>query len=155
MPRSSGQKAMPVRAIASEDMPTSSRPSKRTEPRRCSTMPMIDFSVVVLPTPLRPRSVTTSPGCTSKRDAVQNVRLAIPGFEPVHCQHGARLGWRFSIMAGPEIGFAHGGISRYGLVIAFGEHLAAGEHRNAIAQIRHYAEIMLDHQHGARGGNAF
>jgi hypothetical protein len=29
-------------------------------------MPMMDFSVVVLPAPLRPSSVTTSPANTSK-----------------------------------------------------------------------------------------
>ena len=66
MPRSSGQMAIPQRAIASEGRPTVSRPSKRTEPLRCSTMPMIAFSVVVLPTPLRPNSVTTSPARTLK-----------------------------------------------------------------------------------------
>ena len=65
MPRSSGQNAMPARAISLEDRPISSRPSKRTEPVRWPTMPMIDFSVVVLPAPLRPSSVTTSPWCTS------------------------------------------------------------------------------------------
>ena len=66
IPRSSGQKAMPARAITLEASLVSSRPSKRTEPVRFSTMPMIALSVVVLPTPLRPSSVTTSPACTSK-----------------------------------------------------------------------------------------
>ena len=61
MPRSSGQNAMPARAISFDAAPISSRPSKRTEPLRRPTMPMIDFSVVVLPAPLRPSSVTTSP----------------------------------------------------------------------------------------------
>ena len=44
-------------------------------------MPMIDFSVVVLPAPLRPSSVTTSPARTSNVDAVQDVRLAVPGLQ--------------------------------------------------------------------------
>ena len=65
MPRSSGQKAMPSRAILSEARMIS-LPLKRTEPVRLPTMPMIDFSVVVLPAPLRPSSVTTSPELTSK-----------------------------------------------------------------------------------------
>ena len=64
--RSSGQNAIPARAMASEVHAIVSAPSKHTEPLRRSTMPMIDFSVVVLPTPLRPSSVTTSPGRTSK-----------------------------------------------------------------------------------------
>src|SRR5450755_2289783 len=43
-----------------------SLPSSFTEPLRWLTMPMIDFSVVVLPAPLRPSRVTTSPCATSK-----------------------------------------------------------------------------------------
>ena len=65
MPRSSGQNAMPCRAIAFDESPMSSRPSKCTEPERWPTIPMIDLSVVVLPAPLRPSSVTTSPARTS------------------------------------------------------------------------------------------
>ena len=42
---------------------------------------MIDFSVVVLPAPLRPSSVTTSPGAHVEVDAVQDVRLAVPGLQ--------------------------------------------------------------------------
>ena len=66
MPRSSGQIATPRRAILSEARPTVSLPSNFAEPLRLPTMPMIDFSVVVLPAPLRPSRVTTSPGLTSK-----------------------------------------------------------------------------------------
>jgi hypothetical protein len=66
MPRSSGQKATPSRAILSEALLISSWPLKRTEPVRLPMTPMIDFSVVVLPAPLRPSSVTTSPAFTLK-----------------------------------------------------------------------------------------
>ena len=65
MPRSSGQMAMPARAIWFEASRVSSRPSNFTDPVRFATMPMIDFRVVVLPAPLRPSSVTTSPRLTS------------------------------------------------------------------------------------------
>ena len=92
MPRSSGQKARPRRAMALEACPISSAPSKRTEPVRRRTMPMIDLSVVVLPAPLRPSSVTTSPGRTSKSDAVQDVRLAVPGVQIAHDQERIRHG---------------------------------------------------------------
>ena len=81
MPRSSGQNAMPARAISLDGEPISSRPSKRTEPVRWPTMPMIDFSVVVLPAPLRPSSVTTSPWLHVEGHAVQDVRLAVPGLQ--------------------------------------------------------------------------
>src|ERR1700753_1315145 len=43
-----------------------SLPSKRIEPVRLPMMPITDFSVVVLPAPLRPSSVTTSPAFTLK-----------------------------------------------------------------------------------------
>ena len=66
MPRSSGQKAMPMRAIRSEDARMISLPLNRIEPVRLPMMPMTDFSVVVLPAPLRPSSVTTSPAFTLK-----------------------------------------------------------------------------------------
>jgi hypothetical protein len=66
MPRSSGQKARPRRAIRFDGMPISSAAPKRTEPRRLPTMPITDLSVVVLPAPFRPSKVTTSPGRTSK-----------------------------------------------------------------------------------------
>ena len=65
MPRSSGHQAMPSRAMRFDGSPTVSRPSKTIEPSRRGTTPMIDFSVVVLPAPLRPSSVTTSPAATS------------------------------------------------------------------------------------------
>jgi hypothetical protein len=43
-----------------------SEPLKRIDPLRRPTIPMIDFIVVVLPAPLRPSSVTTSPSGMSK-----------------------------------------------------------------------------------------
>ena len=52
---------MPSRAMRSLVSPMSSLPSNDTDPVRWPTMPMIDFKVVVLPAPLRPSSVTTSP----------------------------------------------------------------------------------------------
>ena len=66
MPRSSGQKATPMRAIWSEDARMISWSLKRTEPVRLPIIPITDFSVVVLPAPLRPSSVTTSPAFTLK-----------------------------------------------------------------------------------------
>src|ERR1700730_7325142 len=147
IPRSSGQKAMPARAITLDASLVSSRSSKRTEPVRFSTMPMIALSVVVLPTPLRPSSVTTSPACTSKvtpwstwDSPYQASRLLTARSE---CP---------SAMADPEIGFAHRGILRHRLVVALGQHVAAGQHGDAVAQIGDDAEIVLDHQHGALVG---
>ena len=66
MPRSSGQNATPMRAIRSDDARVMSLPSKTIEPVRLPMMPITDFSVVVLPAPLRPSRVTTSPAFTLK-----------------------------------------------------------------------------------------
>ena len=56
-------------------------PSKRIRPWLGCTRPMIDFKVVLLPTPLRPSSPTTSPGADVERDAVQDVALAVIGVQ--------------------------------------------------------------------------
>jgi len=66
IPRSSGQMAMPALAIWFGISPTISAPRNRMLPSRRGTRPMIDFIVVVLPAPLRPSKVTTSPSRTSK-----------------------------------------------------------------------------------------
>ena len=57
---------MPSRAIRFDKSRDVSVPSNVILPSRRGTMPMIDRSVVVLPAPLRPSSVTTSPAATSK-----------------------------------------------------------------------------------------
>ena len=57
---------MPMRAILSDDARMISWLLKRTEPVRLPMIPITDFSVVVLPAPLRPSSVTTSPALTLK-----------------------------------------------------------------------------------------
>ena len=55
-----------MRAILSDDARVMSLSLKRIEPVRLPMMPITDFSVVVLPAPLRPSSVTTSPAFTLK-----------------------------------------------------------------------------------------
>ena len=57
-------------------------------------MPMTDFSVVVLPAPLRPSRVTTSPAFDVEIDAVQDVGFAVPGLEVLDRQHRLRAGRR-------------------------------------------------------------
>src|SRR5579862_4539803 len=153
MPRSSGQNAMPARAMALDGRLINSAPSNRTEPVRLSMMPMMALSVVVLPTPLRPSSVTTSPGCTSKVTPCRMCDSPYQASSPCTASMACVEGEVGSSMAGSKIGLTHGGIGRYGLIIPFGEDLAAGEHGDAVAEICHHAEVMLDHQHGARCGD--
>src|SRR5580700_9433277 len=152
IPLSSGQKAMPARAITLEASVVSSRSSKRTEPVRFSTMPMIALSVVVLPTPLRPSSVTTSPACTSKVTPWSTWDSPYQASRLLTARSGCGSGMTCLKMAGPEIGLAHRRIPRHRLVVALGQHVATGQHRDAVAQIGDDAEIVLDHQHGALVG---
>src|SRR5215218_7730360 len=111
---------------------------------------MIDFMVVVLPAPLRPSSVTTSPWCTSKFTPCRMWD------SPYHaCKSFTdRSGVRASSMAGPHVGLAHVRIVRHRRVVALCEHAAARQHGNAVAKVLDHREIVLDHQHGAVGGDA-
>src|SRR2546425_7265930 len=61
MRRSSGTQATPRRAISCVPSRVMSSPPRRTRPRRGRALPLLERSVVVLPAPLRPISVTTSP----------------------------------------------------------------------------------------------
>src|ERR1700751_6010484 len=125
----------------------SSAPSKRTEPVRWPTMPMIDLSVVVLPAPLRPSSVTTSPGCTWKVTPCRMWDSPYHACSPSTVRRGAA-----SFMAGPHVGFAHLRVGRHRGVVALGEHAPAREHRDGVGEVGDDGKVMLDHEHGAVGG---
>src|SRR5262249_1540254 len=150
MPRSSGHSAMPARAISFEAQPMSSRPANRTDPARWPTMPMIDLSVVVLPAPLRPSSVTTSPANTSKLAPCSTWDSPYQACSPSIASNGAALGLS---MTDPEIGLAHRGIGRDRRVVPLGQHPAARQHGNAMGEVGDDAEIVLDHQHRALGSH--
>src|SRR5881296_991864 len=138
MPRSSGQNAIPHRAITFDERLISSRPSNRTEPVRWPTMPMIDLSVVVLPAPLRPSSVTTSPGWTSKVTPCSTCDSPYQACRLSTAKSG-------SGMSNSHISFPHFRVGGHLLVVAFGEHTPAREHRDAVGKVRDHAEIVLDH----------
>ena len=64
MCRPSGDCAMPSRTMRSVGSVLIAWPLKLTVPRRGRTVPRMVLSVVVLPAPLAPISVTISPRCT-------------------------------------------------------------------------------------------
>src|SRR5690349_10952971 len=154
MPRSSGHQAMPRRAIWLEARPMSSCPPSATEPRRCWMMPMIALSVVVLPTPLRPSNVTTSPSATAK---FMPCRMCDSPYQA--CRSATRSSslcfTAASGMAGPRahIGLAHFGILRHLGVTAFGQHMAPRQHRDGVREIGDDRQVVLHHEHGARLGD--
>src|SRR5579871_1849096 len=138
-----------------------STPSTRTDPSRLGTIPMIDRRVVVLPAPLRPSSVTTSPPYTSKSMPCTMCDSPYQAFRPRTCSRGAALESRPwmppvppSGMPRPHVSLYDVGILRHRLVVAFGENLAAGQHGDAVGQRRDDGQVVLDHQHRAVGGNA-
>src|SRR5215207_9669494 len=135
-----------------------SAPSKVTEPLRFDRMPMIDFKVVVLPAPLRPRRVTTSPGATSKlmpcrtwdspyhASRSRTARSgALDGARTMRCASAA------SGMHAPDIGFDDARILGHRGVVALGENAAAGEHGDPVRQGGHHGQVVLDHEAGAVG----
>src|SRR6478752_4020286 len=71
MPRSSGTQPMPARDRATADRLARSAPSRVIVPSICRCRPMTERSRLVLPAPLRPTRVTTSPGVTSMLTSVR------------------------------------------------------------------------------------
>src|SRR5262245_38265412 len=100
-------------------------------------MPMIDLSVVVLPAPLRPRSVTTSPARTS------NVTPCRMCDSPYHaCKFSTDSSGEASSMTDPEIGFAHFRIGGHGLVVALRENAPARQHGDFVGECGDDIEIV-------------
>src|SRR5438477_3831505 len=139
MPRSSGQNAMPMRAIRSEVERMMSCPLKRTEPMRLPMMPMIDFSVVVLPAPLRPSRVTTSPAFTLKLtpwrmcdSPYQASRFSTDRICPPVADVAVASVIVRSGMPRSQIGFLDALVPGQLGVIALREHLSAGEDGNDV-----------------------
>src|ERR1700761_4034818 len=98
-------------------MPTVSAPRNFTCPSRRGTRPMIDFIVVVLPAPLRPSSVTTSPSRTSKSTPCRIWLSPYQAFKPL-----------ISSIDGSQIGGHDLRVLRDTGVIALGQHTPAGQH---------------------------
>src|SRR5712664_1843078 len=147
---------MPRRAIMSDGWAISSLLSKRIEPIRLSTMPMTDFSVVVLPAPLRPNSVTNSPLPISKSISCRMCDSPYQACRPATFKSGSpafisgppafTCG---SAMTGTDIGLDDEGIGGHCGVGSLRQDLAARQHRDRVRQVGNHRHIVLDHQHGA------
>src|SRR5690606_36966359 len=129
-------------------------------PERFGRMPMIALSVVVLPAPLRPSKVTTSPGRTSKETPCRTWLSPYHPSSPVTDKRGLAVALTSgcasaaSAMTGSDIGFDHAWVLRHGFIVAFGKHLAARQHRDGVGQRCDDREIVLDHQDRAVGRDA-
>src|SRR5258707_15038729 len=111
-------------------------------------MPMIARKVVVLPAPLRPRSVTSSPSPTEK---FIPCRMCDSPYQA--CRSATRSSSLCKIavsgMAGPHIGLDDLGVLRNLRVGALCQDLSAGQDGDGVREIGDDREIMLDHQYRA------
>src|SRR6478609_1889171 len=114
-------------------------------------MPMMARSVVVLPAPLRPSSVTSSPSpmlksipCRMCDSPYQACKFSTrnSSFESLEKAAASR-------MPGSHIGFDDFGIAGDRGVITLGQDAAAGQYRDGVGQIGDDRQIVLDHQHRA------
>src|SRR5215218_3619744 len=133
---------MPSLAISLDGWPTSWRPSKVTEPERFSTMPMTDFKVVVLPAPLRPSSVTSSPWPTSKPTPWRMCDSPYQACRPSTFRS-------VSAMTGTNIGFDDRRLLRHRGIGTLGQHLATRQHGDGVGEVGNDRHVVLDHQHGS------
>src|ERR1700694_2878452 len=117
---------MPRCAILYVGQAMVSIPFTTIEPVRRPTSPRIDFSVEVRPAPLRPRSVTTSPLCTVKSTPCSTCDSPYQAWtlETRRTSSG---------MCGPHVGLHHLRIGGYLGVRPLGEHRAALQHGDAVA----------------------
>src|SRR5271154_3522539 len=150
MPRSSGQNAIPARAIRLGIRSIISAPPNFTLPSRRPTIPMIDFMVVVLPAPLRPSKVTTSPLRTSKFTPCRMWLSPYQAFRPLTSSMPASGMHELT----SEVGGDHFRVSRNVGVIAFGQDAASCQHSDGIAQSFHNGQVVLDHQDRAADADA-
>src|SRR5690349_12901737 len=114
-------------------------------------MPMIARSVVVLPAPLRPSRVTTSPSATAK---LMPCRMCDSPYQAWRSRTFRSSFCRtpLSGMPGPHVGLADFRIAGDGLVRSLGEDAAARQHGDGVRKVGDHREVVLDHQHGAVGG---
>src|ERR1700760_3905947 len=120
-----------------------SLPSSETAPLRLWMRPIRHLSVVVLPAPLRPTSVTSSPSSTCRSTPCSTCD------SPYHAMRARTSKRRFSGMLAPEIRRDDRRVLRDLPVVALRQHLSAREDRDAVREAGDDAQVVLDHQDGA------
>src|SRR5512147_2287779 len=113
-------------------------------------MPITDLSVVVLPAPLRPRSVTTSPDRISKSTPCRMCDSPYQACRPCTRSSGAPA----LAMTRSQVGLDDLRVAGHALVVALGEDLAPLQDGDGVRKVRHHREVMLDHEHGPVRGDA-
>src|SRR5262245_20936215 len=138
---------MPCRAMRFDLRPINSSPWNLIEPRRLASMPMMARMVVVLPAPLRPSKVTTSPEFTSK---LMPCRTWLSPYQPLR----SRTLSSASAMTRPHVGFDDLGVLGDLGVVTFGQDFGPRQHGDPLRQVGNHRQVVLHHQDGAVLGNA-
>src|SRR5690242_3878910 len=108
---------------------------------------MMARSVVVLPTPLRPSSVTVSPRLTSRSTPCSAWPSPYQAWRSRTASSGSLMLGPF--MLGAHVSDAHALVLADGGVVAGRQHLTALHDGDPVAEIGNHSEVVLDHQHGA------
>src|SRR3954470_22588062 len=110
-------------------------PSSRTSPANAGSSPMIVFSIVDLPAPLRPSKATTSPAATSS--CTSNRTCARP-YPPLTC----------CISSIAKVHLAHSWIVACCSRRPAGYDFSTMEHEHTVCEAEHRFHVMLGKQHG-------
>src|SRR5262245_28683804 len=113
------------------------------EPAIAAVSPMIERTVVVLPMPLRPMSVTISPGAMAS-DMPNSTWLRPEQVSIFATSSSDASAMRLLLLA--EIGLAHLGIGPDRLRAARGDDAAVDQDRDPVGEREHRLHIMLDQQ---------
>src|SRR2546426_473435 len=124
-----------------------SSPWTLMEPLRAPVRPMMARSVDVRPAPLRPSSVTTSPGWTTRSMPCSTWDSPYQACRPLISNAGAVISMRSLQLAvgGAHIRFHHLRVARNFLVRSLGQHGAALQHRDAVGNGGDHLHVVLHH----------
>src|ERR1035437_3859851 len=142
MPRSSGTHPRPALARRSGDLWPSSLPSRRTVPSIWRCRPMTERSNVVLPAPLRPTRVTTSPACTLKETSARTRASPYQADSPA-----------ISSMSMSQVGGDDLVVQAHVFVASLREDPALLQHRDLIGKAANDVHVVVDEHDGAALGD--
>src|SRR5680860_351754 len=142
MPRSSGTHPRPALARESGEVRLISAPAKRRTPSVWRWRPITERSNVVLPAPLRPTRVTTSPALTLRETSPRTRASPYQADRP-----------SISSMSLPQVCRDHSVVRAHLFVASLGQDLALLQHRDLTGEIANDVHVVVDEHDGATLGD--
>src|SRR2546421_1135439 len=150
VPRPSGTITRPWRTKSQAPWPFTGLPRYSMSPAATGWMPVMAFSVVVLPAPFAPMRLTSSPSRTSNDTPLTAWMPPYATLRPVTLSRVFAIARSsVSFVTGAEVRLDHLLVALHVVRRAFGDLLAVVEHRHAVAQAHHQLHVVLDEQDGA------